>query len=105
ASASVWQPVQPAVRKTCLPAVASPFLYLASTPAEVDVVACETVPITVSGSGWAVFSPGFEVLQPAAKTSRIANGTRRRTGASLYTALAVHGALSAHPQGRARPYN
>src|SRR5437763_14359825 len=77
ASFSVWQPTQPALVNTAFPDVGLPFLYWAGTVA-VGVEA--TVPITVTGVGVAVFSPGFEVEQPAAAASRgnsIALGARR----------------------------
>src|SRR3954469_20180908 len=102
ASCSVWQPEQPALRKTFLPAAASPFLYCAGTAA---VVWVGTVPTTVDGSGFAVFSPGFEVEQPAARTSTIASGARRRTSASVYRPCAVHGRLSRRGQDPRHPYN
>ena len=70
ASASVWQPVQPAVWKTCLPAVGSPVAW--------GVVG--TVPTTVFGRGETVLPPE----QPA-RTSPQAARIRapRRTRASL----------------------
>src|SRR5690242_16795017 len=78
ASASVWHPTQPADANTCLPAVASPFLYCVGT---VAVWAFGTVPTTVCGVGVTTFSPGFDVEHPAdtarsGTTSAI--GRRRR---------------------------
>ena len=78
ASASVWHPTQPALVKTALPAVGSPFLYCAGTATG---WAFGTVPTTFVGSGDTVFSPGFEVEQPAAMTRTTRSGTRRRTSA------------------------
>src|SRR5689334_7934397 len=71
ASLSVWQPVQPADRNTCLPAVASPFLYCAGT---VDSVAFGTVPTTLVGTGDTTFPPprpGDEVEQPEPRRSSV----------------------------------
>src|SRR3954470_22258758 len=103
ASCRVWQPEQPALRKTFFPAVGSPFLYCAATDAFVSV---GTVPTTVDGSGFAVFSPGFEVEQPAAaRASTIASGARRRTSASVYRPCAVHGRLSPRRRDPRHPYN
>ena len=86
ASFSVWQPMQPALVKTVLPAVGSPFLYCAGT---VAVGAVATVPITVTGVGVTIFPPGFDFEQPAATSrsgSRRAIGARRRTRAESITA-------------------
>ena len=84
ASFNVWQPVQPAVLKTALPAVGSPFLYCAGTAA---VGTLATVPTTVCGVGVTILPPGFEVEQPAASQhQRQQDGDRCKAaheGASL----------------------
>ena len=59
ASLSVWQLLQPAVSKTCLPAAGSPFAS--------GVVG--TVPTTVSGAGDTVLPP-----QPASTSARAHDG-------------------------------
>ena len=56
ASASVWQPTQPALRKTALPAVGSPSLYCGGIT---TTVALGTVPTTLVGSGSTTFPPAW----------------------------------------------
>src|SRR5919204_5922713 len=79
AGLNVWQPPQPFAAKTLLPADCP--LPCAPPPAAAPVVVCSvvagmlgTVPITVCGSGFAIFSPP----QPMSANAASRSGTRRR---------------------------
>src|SRR6185437_1754257 len=102
ASLRVWQPVQPAERNTFLPATGSPCLYEAGT---FVVFAFGSVPMTVTGSGAAVFSPGFELSQPASRnpaTTRSAEIASTRVGRARRTARVYTAPPPAPPGKRTR---
>ena len=77
-----------AVVNTVLPADALPFWYCDGTEAVV-VVTFGNVPWTLDGAGVTTFSPGLLVEHPAASTSTIASGTRRRTSAESIQRVAA----------------